>query len=68
MSRKKRRWRRCSSYAAPDTAAKDVAALKYQFGGYILFARDFKEHDKQQMAAAIQEYQDVSEGTLWSQA
>ena len=43
----------------PDTAAKDVA-LKYQFGGYILFARDFKERDKQQMAAAIQEYQDVS--------
>ena len=48
----------------PDTAAKDVA-LKYQFGGYILFARDFKERDKQQMAAAIQEYQDVSKRPMF---
>lgn len=44
----------------PETNAAEVAE-QYRFGGYILFARDFKDRSKEQVAAAVRSYQDASD-------
>ncbi len=41
---------------------KDAASIasKYQFGGYVLFGRDFKDYTKAQVVSNIQSYQTAS--------
>ncbi len=43
----------------PAGSAKEIAA-EYQFGGYVLFARDFQNKTKEQVIADIAGYQSVS--------
>jgi len=43
----------------PDSNAVEMAK-KYQFGGYLLFERDFKDKTKEQINHEMQSYQDVS--------
>ena len=48
----------------PDAAAAELAA-EYHLGGYILFGRDFRDRTAEEVAAAIQSYQDAAEIPLF---